>query len=90
MSERTSECSYDNSRISSSVEEARAILLGLNFQESVKAECSAQALTALVNHSYLVTGPIAYFLDSSATENSKTTELTYFYCTDHAFIRTNC
>lgn len=61
MSERASGCSYDNSRISFSVQEARAILLDLNFQEPVNAEGSAHLLTALVNHSYLVIGPIASF-----------------------------
>lgn len=42
-----------------SVQEARTILLDLNFRESVKAEYSA--LTALANPSYLVTGPSNLF-----------------------------
>lgn len=65
MSERASECSYDNNRVSCSVQEARAILLDLSFQEC-ESRMLSSALNAVVNHSYLATGPIAYFLDSSA------------------------
>lgn len=47
-----------------SVQEAKAVWLDLSFQETGSRMLSS-ALTALLNHSYLVMAPIAYFLDSS-------------------------